>query len=62
MERDSRQILESACKLYCSWYDRGEPAMTAGAMAYDLVSLIRLALDRMPEDTEPKYERGWPVD
>lgn len=39
------EILSDACKVYCRWYDRGEPSGTsASQIAYDMVSQIRQAL------------------
>ena len=39
--------LETACVLYSTWYDTGKPQMTGEAMAYEMVSAIRLALSRI---------------
>ena len=40
----AKQQLNYACSLYCTWYEKGEPCMNGGSMAYELVSLIRKAL------------------
>lgn len=38
------EILQNACKMYCSWYTTGYPQMTPSNMAYELVTYIREAL------------------
>ena len=38
------EALERACKLYCTWYDTGQPRMDGAEMAYAMVSAIRVAL------------------
>lgn len=45
-------ILNDACKLYCGWYDHGEPAMDGGAIAHELVDAIRLALREMGDESD----------
>lgn len=39
--------LERGCKLYCQWYDGGDPDMTGGMVAYEMVSFMRLALHKL---------------
>lgn len=55
--------LERACDLYCGWYDHGNPAMDAGAMAYELVSAIRHAIYDLQQERENYWLRcphcGW---
>ena len=36
--------LERGCRLYCQWYDTGQPDMTGGMVAYEMVSFMRQAL------------------
>ena len=46
----SEEILERACKFYCDWYDgTAHEGLTAGAVAYELVSSIRQALAGLAE-------------
>lgn len=49
----AKSDLERGCKLYCNWYDTGQPLMDGGAMAYELVSTMRQALDKL---TEPRQD------
>jgi hypothetical protein len=43
----ARKMGEDACERYVRWYDTG-PAHEAGAIAYDLVSVIRAMLAALP--------------
>ena len=44
----TRDILNDGCKLYCCWYDTGQPEhMDGSAMAYQLVSVMRRAIERI---------------
>lgn len=50
MKPETKEILQSACKLYCRWYDDGEPDwLTGEGVAYELVSAIRQALAKEDE-------------
>ncbi len=42
--------LERGCKLYCQWYDTGTPRMDGSAMAYEMVSFMRVALHKLQEE------------
>ena len=44
---EAAEVLERACSLYCRWSDTGAPTMDGGAMAYELVSFIRMALSKL---------------
>ncbi len=41
------ETLERGCKLYCGWYDNGDPFMDGSTMAYELVSCMRQALEKL---------------
>jgi len=49
--RGCRNTLELACSVYVRWCDHGEPAMSGGQCAYQLVSMIRQALADLPTPT-----------
>lgn len=53
MKPETKEILESACGMYCRWYDEGDPDWMSGeTMAYELVSAIRQALANGGQSTE----------
>jgi len=48
----AKDQLETACKIYCRWYDRAEPDGMDGPMcAYEVVSFVRQALSNLQDES-----------
>ena len=54
---EAGDVLERGCKLYCDWYDTGEPDLDGSAIAYELVSCMRKALTQLKAGTDEDRKR-----
>ena len=50
--------LRWASEFYAGWYSTGMPTMDAGAMAYELATVIRQAIARLTEQRQSSETEG----